>query len=583
MNLQTFFDNFEQLAEAPNGVQKLRDLILQLAVQGKLVPQDKNDEPASALLERLQSEKAILVKEKNIRKANEQPFHVTRDGNPYPVPNCWQWCRIGDFAIVRGGKRLPKGASFSIARTPHIYIQVTNMKKGTIIEDDLKYIDEITYKQIKEYIIEKDDLYITIAGTIGQSGEIPEYLDGMNLTENAAKLIFRGLDKKYALIALNSNTLQQQFINKTNQLAQPKLALKRICDSLFPLPPFEEQKRIVAKVDHLMRLCDELEERQQKKREARIRLNQSALDHLLASSTPEDFNAHWQRICDNFNLLYDTPETISKLRQSILQLAVQGKLVSQDPKGEPAFVLLDKIKTEKEPLIKKGKGKRVEPLPPIDLSSLPYKVPQKWEWVRFCDVATITSNLVQPNSYLDFPHIAPDNIEKQTGNLLPYRTVREDEVRSSNHRFYAGQIVYSKIRPNLSKATIVDFDGLCSADMYPIDAHIDPRFLLKYILSETFLSMAVKNDTRVAMPKINQDELNRILVPVPPLEEQRRIVAKVDQLMKLCDELEAKLTRAQSISENLMASVVNYIFATQEHEVVGAALSMTNSRFRKAR
>ena len=154
------------------------------------------------------------------------------------------------------------------------------------------------------------------------------------------------------------------------------------------------------------------------------------------------------------------------------------------------------------------------------------------------------------------PHVAPNNIEKQTGKLYQYRTIREDNVRSGNHKFYSGQILYSKIRPNLAKVTIVNFEGLCSADMYPINAHINSNFLLKYMLSQTFLSMSVKKDTRVAMPKINQSELNEILVPVPPFEEQRRIVAKVDQLMALCDKLEAKLNQSQTDGAKLMEAVV---------------------------
>jgi type I restriction enzyme, S subunit len=132
------------------------------------------------------------------------------------------------------------------------------------------------------------------------------------------------------------------------------------------------------------------------------------------------------------------------------------------------------------------------------------------------------------------------------------RCANPDEVRSANHRFYSGQILYSKIRPNLAKVVIVNFDGLCSAYMYPINAHIYPKYLLKYMLSPTFLSMAVRTDTRVAMPKINQTELNKILVAVPPLAEQQRIVEKCDRLMSLCDTLEIKLKQGRDSSEKLI-------------------------------
>ncbi len=252
---------------------------------------------------------------------------------------------------------------------------------------------------------------------------------------------------------------------------------------------------------------------------------------------------------DNFSLLADAPNGVAKLRGLILQLAFEGKLVSQNSYDEPASILLKKISKDKI-IVHSTNGKRnkkKESLPAIEDDETAFTLPDGWQWSRFVDVATIASNLVHPKDYLDYPHVAPDNIEKFTGKLLPHRSVREDKISSSNHKFFDGQIVYSKIRPNLAKAVIVDFEGLCSADMYPINSHIYTQFLLKYMLSEIFLNMAVKTDTRVAMPKINQDELNKVLVPVPPLEEQKRIVAKVDELMRLCDELE---TRKQARRES---------------------------------
>lgn len=278
--------------------------------------------------------------------------------------------------------------------------------------------------------------------------------------------------------------------------------------------------------------------------------------------TPETF-------FENFDLLADAPNGVPQLRALILQLAVQGKLVPQDPSDEPASVLLERIREEKAQLVAKGKLKQEKSLPIAD-DEEPFELPDGWEWAYFCDVATIASNLVQPLPFSDFPHIAPDNIEKQTGRLLAYRTVREDDVRSGKHHFFSGQILYSKIRPNLSKATIVDFEGLCSADMYPVNSLIDSKYLLKYILSATFLSMAVKSDTRVAMPKINQDELNKILVAVPPLGEQRRIVAKVDQLMALCDELESRQQQRRAARTYLNDTALDQLLAAREPDEFAA-------------
>jgi type I restriction enzyme S subunit len=234
------------------------------------------------------------------------------------------------------------------------------------------------------------------------------------------------------------------------------------------------------------------------------------------------------------------------LRRTILNIAVRGRLLSQNPDDQPASELLHEID---EALSVENANRKGLQLPPINESDMEYEVPVGWIWARFRDVAIIASNLVAPSGFLDLPHLAPDNIEKGSGVLLPCATVRDDKVTSSNHRFFAGQIVYSKIRPNLSKVVVVDFDGLCSADMYPIDALIDARFLQRYMLSDSFLAQAVKTDTRIAMPKINQKELNAVAVPVPPLAEQRRIVAKVDELMALVDQLEAQQQERDKVAE----------------------------------
>ena len=259
---------------------------------------------------------------------------------------------------------------------------------------------------------------------------------------------------------------------------------------------------------------------------------------------------------NNFAILSSAPNGIALLRRLILQLAFRGKLLPQDPGDEPASVLLEEIQKTKAKSDNDKKAKIRVHLRAIEDDGKPFTLPSCWRWSRFVDIATIASNLVQPWDYLDYPHVAPDNIEKFTGRLLPCRTVREDKVSSSNHKFFEGQIVYSKIRPNLAKAVIVDFEGLCSADMYPINSHIYPPFLLYYLLSDTFLNMAVKSDTRVAMPKINQEELNRILVPVPSLAEQKRIVAKVKKLMRLCDELEARQQAKRESRVGLNAAVL---------------------------
>jgi len=182
-----------------------------------------------------------------------------------------------------------------------------------------------------------------------------------------------------------------------------------------------------------------------------------------------------ETLFDLFDRLAEAPDAIPRLRRVILDLAVRGKLVDQKLEDEPASVLLKRIHAEQTRLATEGRIKAYTPLPPVNEESAPYLVPSGWCWTHFIDIAAVQSNLVPPRSYHDFPHIAPDNIESGTGRLLPYETIRTSGVFSSKHLFAAGCILYSKIRPALAKAVIVDFDGLCSADMYR----------MRYALSES--------------------------------------------------------------------------------------------------
>ena len=247
----------------------LKKSILQEAVQGKLVPQDPNDEPASILLERIRAEKERLIKAGKIKRDKHESVIFRRDNShyekcgsndvciddeiPFDIPNSWCWTRLDNIITVRGGKRLPKGEKLLESPTDHVYIRVTDMKNNSVDLNDLHYIDDKVYREISNYIITKDDIYIVIVGsTIGKVGIVPNELDGMNLTENAARLTPYLVDKEYLLLALQTEYLQRQFLDKTNQVGQPKLALIRLKTSLIPMPPLEEQKRIAQMYKHLL-------------------------------------------------------------------------------------------------------------------------------------------------------------------------------------------------------------------------------------------------------------------------------------------------------------------------------------------
>lgn len=246
-------------------ITQLKQAILQEAIQGKLTQewreQNPNTEPASELLERIKAEKKQLINYKKIRKEKPLPS-ITEDETPFKIPENWTWCRLGQITTLKGGKRVSNGYKLLKYRTNHIYIRVTDMKNGTISENDIHYIDNDMYEKIKNYTISKNDLYITIAGTIGEVGVVPERFDNMNLTENAAKFVFNNslINKYWLKYFLISNFCQKQFSKKTKKkTAQPKLALSRIKTSLLPIPPLDEQKAIVGKVKSLMQKCKKVE------------------------------------------------------------------------------------------------------------------------------------------------------------------------------------------------------------------------------------------------------------------------------------------------------------------------------------
>ncbi|TQP40912.1 restriction endonuclease subunit S [Vibrio cholerae] len=534
------------------GIMKLRELILELAVYGKLTSETSFQGRSKEIILKAADEKRALAKERKIRADKEVYQSLARSD----FPSDWEIVCIGQIAHVLGGKRVPKGCKLLEQPTDFVYLRVTDMKNRTIDESDLRYISEDVFKQISRYTIHTEDVYVTIAGTIGAVGSIPPHLDGMSLTENAAKLVFRGISKEYIIVVLQSDFVKKQFNDAVNQMAQPKLSLNSIKHTLIPIPSIEEQHRIVAKVDELMALCDQLEQQTEASLDAHQVLVETLLATLTNSQDATELMANWARISEHFDTLFTTEQSIDTLKQTILQLAVMGKLVAQDPNDEPAAKLLERIAEEKAQLVKEKKIKKQKALPPISEDEKPFELPNGWEWCRFGTLVNFKAELVRPEEHLDLDQVAPDSIEKGTGKLIKRRTVAESGVKGPNSRFYAGQILYSKIRPSLSKAIIAEFDGLCSADMYPLEAMVNSEFLLKIILSEVFLTQVRAAENRIKMPKLNVDSLSNILVPICPDNEMGRISSKLSELMFVSDQLKQRINKIQQTQLQMTDAIV---------------------------
>ena len=505
--------------------QQLKNSILQMAVQGKLVPQDPNDEPASVLLKRIRAEKEQLIKEGKIKKeknpsiifrgADNLPYEKVgknepvciADEVPFEIPESWEWVTLKMIAITELGKTLDKAKNQGDYKP---YLCSINVYWNGI---DLTTVKEARFEEneISKYELKKGDLLICEGGDVGRSA-IWENEQEMYYQNALHRVRFYGGINPYYFRLLMECYKGNKILDKKSKGMTIKHLVQSALNAIyFPLPPIQEQQRIVNKFQSLIPIL-------------------------------EQYNTSEIKL-SNLNISF--PDLLKK---SILQEAVQGKLVPQDPNDEPAAVLLERIRAEKQKLIAEGKIKKYkhesiifrrdnshyEKLDGVERcidDEIPFDLPESWEWVRFFSVVDIATNLVRPEKYVDYMHIAPDNIEKATGTLFECHTVQQDKVVSPNHLFYKGQIIYSKIRPLLRKAVIAPFDGLCSADMYPLNTAINRKYLLRYMLSDAFnLQVATVMSSRVKMPKINQDELSKILIPIPPMQEQERIVSKIEEL-----------------------------------------------------
>ena len=433
------------------------------------------------------------------------------DEVPFDIPDSWEWVRIRSLGeIVRGSgikrnETVPQGCP--CVRYGELYTTYqTSFTAAT------SFISAELDEKCKHF----------------SYGDVLMTLTGENKPDIAKAVAYLGANPVAAGGDLafwtrhGMNPLFLSYIMASPYIISRKVALAtgdiivhisgdKLGTILLPVPPLAEQEKIVARIQNLELVIKDYAQK-------------ATMLQALEGTFPE------------------------ALKKSILQEAVQGKLVPQDPSDEPAEALLERIRAEKRRLIKEGKIKKdkhesvifrrdnshyekVDGIERCIDDEIPFDLPESWEWVRFFSVADIATNLVRPEEYADYMHIAPDNIEKATGTLFECHTVQQDKVVSPNHLFYKGQIIYSKIRPLLRKAVIAPFDGLCSADMYPLNTAINRKYLLRYMLSDAFnLQVATAMSSRVKMPKINQDELSKILIPIPPMQEQERIVSRIEEL-----------------------------------------------------
>ncbi|MFH2046306.1 MAG: restriction endonuclease subunit S [Pseudomonadota bacterium] len=507
--------------QSPHGIKKLRELILELAVRGKLVSQDPNDEPASLLLEKIAKEKARLVKEGKIKKQNPFP-KISEDEMLFKLPIGWEWFRAGDVFDFKYGKALP---AKSRDDSGEVDVYGSNGVVGKYTE---AFIDEPSI----------------IIGRKGSAGALNKALRPSWTTDVAYFVVPPiGFDFDYTFLILQA--LRLDLLGKG---IKPGLNRNEAYVLVAALPPLAEQHRIVAKVDELMALCDKLEQQQTDSNTVHQTLAETLLTTLTSAAGQDEFAEAWQRIANNFDTIFTTGHSIDKLKQTILQLAVMGKLVPQDPNDEPASILLEKIAKEKPRLIKEGKIKKQNPLPEISEDEKPFELPNGWEWVRLQQIIQISSGdgLIAANMNNE------GGIPVFGGNGI---TGYHDQANVNKPTLVVGRVGFHCGSIHITPASAWVTDNAFKTTFSEKKIYINFLF---WLLKGTNLK---ENENATAQPVISGRKVYPIVVGLPPTAEQHRIVAKVDKLMAICDALKARLIDAQTTQIQLADAIVEQAVA----------------------
>jgi len=564
MNPAQLLAQFDHISDAPDAIPRLRRFILDLAVRGKLVEQDLRDEPSSEFLKRIQAKKVRLVSASEMKKEKPLPV-IEEDEIPFAIPANWQWVRLNDITSYIQRGRSPKYATGE-------GLPVISQKCVQWGGLDLESAKRITRESIEDYeairFLRSGDLLWNSTGT-GTIGRI------IKVKEPSPKLVCDGhvtvvrcleVDAEYIRSWLRSDhvyaVMEDRAAGSTNQV---ELTSQLAVNQVVPLPPLTEQHRIVAKLDELMALCDRLEGAQNGRENQRDRLAAASLHRLNNGADADAFRNHARFYFNNLPRLTTRREHISQLRQTIFNLAVRGKLVPQDPGDEPASELLKRIQAEKAQLVKEGKIKQKKPLLYISELEKRFVLPSGWEWVRMQSAFDVRDGTHDTPKYIEHggvPLITSRNfvdgkISFDEAKLISRSDHDSIKKRSGVDR---GDILYSMIGGNIGNQVLVDTDREFSIKNVALFKYYTRKESLPEYLNLFLKTVTIGLQDEAAggaQPFVSLALLRNIPIPIPPLSEQHRIVAKVEELMALCGRLEAQLTTTQTESRRLLEAVLH--------------------------
>lgn len=568
MDLPTFWDNFEVIAEAPGGVQRLRELILDLAVRGKLVPQDPADEPADRLLQRLILEKEQYETTKR-RRTKKKIKEISMEEKPWEIPSNWKWMTldsVGDW----GAGATPLRSQIDYYDGSYNWFKSGELPDGYLRGPSNEMITDLALQECSLRLNQVGDVLIAMYGaTIGKLAILEE-----SATTNQAVCActcYPSIHNRYLFTFLLA--WRKRFASMGAGAAQPNISRVKIINTFFPLPPLAEQKRIVAKVDELMALCDRYEVLKCDRNSLRTKMRASAIDALMNAEIDESLNTAWEFIQNNLECISQVPADVEDYRQTILKLAVSGKITYQSKHDQPASTLVERAFAEKKRLIKEKKITKRKPQPEIDISELPFNPPFGWSFVRFGDVVDIASGVTKGRKLggrttESYPYLRVANVQRGNLNLAVMKEIEIPVDELEKYQLQPGDVVLTEGGDwdKLGRSAIWQGEiENCIHQNHVFRARILDRTLLpewtsmytNSAVGRKYFESAAKRTTNLA--SINMTQLRFCPFPIPPLAEQKRIVTKVDQLMALCDTLETHLRETQDKATAFAAAVVGQL------------------------
>ncbi len=563
MNATQLLAHFDRLAESPDAVPRLRRFILDLAVRGKLVEQDASDEPGLKLLHRIQIEKARPLKKGTTRKTVDAA-EVSEYSQLFVIPSSWVWTNLAEIADFSAGRTPPRHETVFWNSGDYPWVSIRDMKAGETLFNTSETVSETAkLKVFGSEPVPAGTLIMSFKLTIGRISRL-----GIPAFHNEAIISIRPHLQLLDPYLFKVLPLFAQSGNSKDAIKGATLNRESLSNIPIALPPLAEQHRIVAKVDELMALCDQLEAAQQERERRRGRLAAASLQRLnqpAAATTPETQREHARFHLHHLPRLTTRPEHIKALRQTFLDLALRGKLVEQVASDEPVADLLKRLQAD---IKLYGTRNRVQPaaVNTIATGAVPYAAPSGWIWARLaslCRVVTDGDHLPPPKSEEGVAFLTIGNVSSGTLDFSNSRYVSQDyfDKITPYRRPEIGDLLYTVVGASYGRPVLVETDRpFCVQRHIAIlkpAAELPLEYLHLLLRSPFAYDQATASLTGTAQPTIPLRPLRNFLVPLPPLAEQHRIVAKVDELMALCDQLEAQLTTAQTDSRRLLEAVLD--------------------------